>query len=192
MRPGWKSELCTNPGGECRAEGARDSVNGRGDPMSNDDSKRNRRSGRDRRSGVDRRVIDRRDESRALSKYAPARTGVDRRRTQRRISERRDVLQVIQDRIVDRLMANEDLKTEPDRLRTKNERLKGQRGLGVSLKVSEKCAVSVYGLGRSPVTLYKEQWTKLLAMAEEIRTFIKEHVEELNTKHDAYDRRETR
>jgi hypothetical protein len=82
-------------------------------------------------------------------------------------------------------MANEDLKTEPDRLRTKNERLKGQRGLGVSLKVSEKCAVSVYGLGRFPVTLYKEQWTKLLAMAEEIRTFIKEHDRELTAKHDA-------
>jgi len=82
--------------------------------MSNDDSKRNRRSGRDRRSGVDRRAIDRRDESHALSRYPLARTGVDRRRKQRRISERRDVLQGIQDRIVDRLVADEDLKTEPD------------------------------------------------------------------------------
>ena len=82
--------------------------------MSNDDSERNRRSGRDRRSGVDLRAIDRQDESRALSRYPLARTGVDRRRKQRRISERRDVLQGIQDRIVDRLMADEDLKTKPD------------------------------------------------------------------------------
>jgi hypothetical protein len=80
------------------------------DPMSNDSSGRNRRSGRERRSGVDRRTIDRRDESHALSRHPLARTGVDRRRKQRRISERRDVLQAIQDRIVDRLMADEDIK----------------------------------------------------------------------------------
>jgi hypothetical protein len=42
--------------------------------------------------------------------------------------------------------------------------------------------VSVYGLGRFPVTLYKEQWTKLLAMTEEIRAFIKGHDSELKTK----------
>ena len=79
-------------------------------------------------------------------------------------------------------MADEDLKTELERLRAENERLKGQRGRGVSLKVSEKGGVSVYGLGRFPVTLYKEQWTKLLAMADEIRGFIKEHDAELKAK----------
>jgi hypothetical protein len=42
--------------------------------------------------------------------------------------------------------------------------------------------VSVYGLGRFPVTLYKEQWTKLLAMTDEIRAFIMEHDAELKTK----------
>ena len=115
--------------------------------MSNDDSERNRRSGRDRRSGVDRRAIDRRDESRAPSRYPLARTGDDPRRKQRRISERRDVFQGIQDRIVDRLMADEDLTIEPDRFRTENERLNVQRGLGASLKVSEKCATSGYGWG---------------------------------------------
>ena len=57
-------------------------------------------------------------------------------------------------------MAEEDLKAELERLRAENERLKGQRGRGVSLKVSEKGGVSVYGLGRFPVTLYKEQWVK--------------------------------
>ena len=77
----------------------------------NDGSEGNRGSGRDRRSGLDRRAIDRRDASHALAKYPPPRTGVDRRRKQRRISERRAVLQAIQDRIVDRLMADEDLKT---------------------------------------------------------------------------------
>ena len=46
---------------------------------------------------------------------------------------------------------------------------KSQRGRSVSLKVSEKGGLSVYGLGRFPVTLYKEQWTKLLAMADEIQ-----------------------
>jgi hypothetical protein len=51
--------------------------------------------------------------------------------------------------------------------------------------VSEKGGVSVYGLGRFPVTLYKEQWTRLLAMADEIRAFIKEHDAELKSKPDA-------
>jgi hypothetical protein len=55
----------------------------------------------------------------------------------------------------------------------------------VSLKVSEKGGVSVYGLGRFPVTLYKEQWTKLLSMTDEIRAFIKEHDAELKAKPEA-------
>jgi hypothetical protein len=50
--------------------------------------------------------------------------------------------------------------------------------------VSEKGGVSVYGLGRFPVTLYKEQWAKLLAMADEIRAFIKENDTRLKTKGD--------
>lgn len=79
-------------------------------------------------------------------------------------------------------MADEDLKAELDRLRAENEQLKQRAVRGVSLKVSEKGAVSVYGLGRFPVTLYKEQWTKLLAMAEDIKAFIKTHDAELKTK----------
>ena len=65
----------------------------------------------------------------------------------------------------------EDLKAELDRLRSENEALKKTSARSVSLKVSEKGGVSVYGLGRFPVTLYKEQWNKLLDMAEEIRAF---------------------
>jgi len=79
-------------------------------------------------------------------------------------------------------MADEDLKAELERLRAENEQLKQRSVRGVSLKVSEKGAVSVYGLGRFPVTLYKEQWTKLLAMAEDIKAFIKAHDAELKTK----------
>lgn len=79
-------------------------------------------------------------------------------------------------------MTDDDLSAELERLREENERLKSQRGRGVSLKVSEKGGVSVYGLGRFPVTLYKEQWSKLLAMADEILAFIKEHESELKAK----------
>ena len=79
-------------------------------------------------------------------------------------------------------MADEDLRTELERLRAENERLKNRTTRGVSLKVSEKGGVSVYGLGRFPVTLYKEQWAKLLAMADDIKAFIKEHDAELKTK----------
>ncbi len=67
----------------------------------------------------------------------------------------------------------EDFKAELDRLRSENEALKKTSAKGLTLKVSEKGGVSVYGLGRFPVTLYKEQWAKLLDMSEEIRAFIK-------------------
>ena len=81
-------------------------------------------------------------------------------------------------------MSDEDLKAELERLKAENERLKSQRGRSVTLKVSEKGGLSVYGLGRFPVTLYKEQWTKLLAMSDEIRAFMKEHDGELKAKSD--------
>ena len=81
-------------------------------------------------------------------------------------------------------MTDEDLKAELERLKAENERLKGERNRGVSLKVSEKGGVSVYGLGRFPVTLYKEQWTKLLDMAQQIRAFIKENEGRLKSKGD--------
>jgi hypothetical protein len=77
----------------------------------------------------------------------------------------------------------EDLKAELERLRAENEALKKPAARGqMYLKVSEKGALSVYGMGRFPVTLYREQWEKLLAMADEIRQFIKDNDQKLKKK----------
>jgi hypothetical protein len=70
------------------------------------------------------------------------------------------------------MASEEELKAEIERLRAENESLKKPVRGQISLKVSEKGGLSVYGLGRFPVTLYREQWEKLLGMADEIRTFI--------------------
>jgi hypothetical protein len=72
-------------------------------------------------------------------------------------------------------MSNEDMKTEIERLRAENEQLKNKSVSRLSLKVSEKGAVSLYGIGRFPVTLYKEQWAKIFGMTKEIEAFIREN-----------------
>ena len=72
-------------------------------------------------------------------------------------------------------MADEDLKAEVERLRAENEALKKPGRGQISIRVSEKGAVSVYGMGRFPVTLYKEQWERLLTAADQIKTFIQEN-----------------
>ncbi len=83
-------------------------------------------------------------------------------------------------------MAQEDdLREEIARLRTENEQLRRQESGGLRFKVSEKGALSVYGLGRFPVTLYKEQWLRLLAQADGIRAFIGENEGALKTKEPA-------
>jgi len=80
-------------------------------------------------------------------------------------------------------MSEEDLQKEVERLRAENNQLKSRRGTGeISLRVSEKGAVSVYGLGRFPVTLYQEQWERLLAHSDAIRTFIEENRPRLKKK----------
>ena len=84
--------------------------------------------------------------------------------------------------ITDQMASDEDLKAEIERLRAENEALKKPTRGQMSLKVSEKGGLSVYGLGRFPVTLYKEQWIRLLAMADEIRNFIRENDSALKTK----------
>jgi hypothetical protein len=79
-------------------------------------------------------------------------------------------------------MSEQGLQAELERLKAENETLKAKTTRATSLRVSEKGGVSVYGLGRFPVTLYKEQWLKLLEMAEEIRRFIGENDARLKTK----------
>ena len=79
-------------------------------------------------------------------------------------------------------MSEDDIKAEVARLKEENERLRARQTRAVSLKVSEKGGLSVYGLGRFPVTLYKEQWTKLLDMADDIRAFLKENDSRLKSK----------
>lgn len=79
-------------------------------------------------------------------------------------------------------MAEENVHAELERLRAENEALKARTARATALKVSEKGGVSVYGLGRFPVTLYKEQWLKLLGMAEEIKAFIAENESRLKVK----------
>ena len=79
-------------------------------------------------------------------------------------------------------MSDQEVQAELERLKAENERLKGAQSRGMSMKVSEKGALSVYGLGRFPVTLYKEQWTKLLAMADDIKAFLRDNDDKLKTK----------
>jgi len=79
-------------------------------------------------------------------------------------------------------MSEENLKAEIERLRAENESLKSKTSSRVTMKVSEKGAVSVYGMGRFPVTLYQEQWLKLLGMADEIRAFIAANAAQLKKK----------
>jgi hypothetical protein len=79
-------------------------------------------------------------------------------------------------------MSSENVEAELARLRAENEALKGRMRGSSQLRVSDKGGVSVYGLGRFPVTLYKEQWLRLLDMADEIRAFIRDHDAELKTK----------
>ena len=80
------------------------------------------------------------------------------------------------------MMADEELKAELERLRRENAALKRGASSGIRMKVSEKGAVSIYGMGRFPVTLYKEQWLKLLDMAPEIRAFIAANESQLKSK----------
>ena len=80
-------------------------------------------------------------------------------------------------------MATEaELKAELEKLKAENEALKARSNRSVSIKVSEKGGVSVYGLGRFPVTLYKEQWEKLLGMTDELKQFIVDNAGKLKTK----------
>lgn len=79
-------------------------------------------------------------------------------------------------------MSQQDMQAELEKLRAENMALKKTSSKGLSMKVSEKGGLSVYGLGRFPVTLYKEQWRKLLDMKDDINAFIAANEEALKTK----------
>jgi hypothetical protein len=76
----------------------------------------------------------------------------------------------------------DDIQAELERLRAENEALKKPGGAKPTMKVSEKGALSVYGMGRFPVTLYKEQWLRVLAMGDDIKSFIEANNDRLKTK----------
>jgi hypothetical protein len=73
----------------------------------------------------------------------------------------------------------EELKAELEKVKSQKDKVRTGE---LSFKVSEKGAVSVYGLGRFPVTLYQEQWTRLLGVAEDLKTFIVENSSKLKVK----------
>lgn len=79
-------------------------------------------------------------------------------------------------------MSEEALMAELQQLKAENEALKKSHARGISLKVSQKGALSLYGMGRFPVTLYKEQWLKILDMSDVIRAFISDNNAQLKEK----------
>lgn len=79
-------------------------------------------------------------------------------------------------------MSDEEMKAELERLRSENSALKKGAATGITMKVSEKGGLSVYGMGRFPITLYKEQWLKLMDMSDSMRAFIETNDSLLKTK----------
>jgi hypothetical protein len=73
----------------------------------------------------------------------------------------------------------EELKAELEKVKAQKDKVRTGE---LSFKVSEKGAVSVYGLGRFPVTLYQEQWARLLGVAEDLKKFIAENSSKLKVK----------
>ncbi|MEM7409806.1 MAG: hypothetical protein AAF430_06210 [Myxococcota bacterium] len=75
-----------------------------------------------------------------------------------------------------------DLKAELEKLRAENEALKAKEKQGLRLQVSQKGAVSLYGIRRFPITFYADEWDTVLGMSDQIRAFIAEHQGELKRK----------
>ena len=78
--------------------------------------------------------------------------------------------------------ANEEMQAELERLRAENEGLKAKKTQEKRLQVSQKGAVSLYGIRRFPITFYADEWDIILGMADEVRTFISQHDTELKRK----------
>lgn len=79
-------------------------------------------------------------------------------------------------------MPDNEQKTSPSAAPPETGAVRKPSGAPLSLKVSEKGALSVYGLGRFPVTLYREQWERLLGLTDQIRQFIADHDAEFKRK----------
>jgi hypothetical protein len=77
---------------------------------------------------------------------------------------------------------NEEMRAELERLRAENEGLKAKKSAELRLQVSQKGAVSLYGIRRFPITFYADEWDTVLGMAEEVRSFISQHESELKRK----------
>ena len=77
---------------------------------------------------------------------------------------------------------SDDVQAELERLRAENASLKSRQDRELTLKVSQKGAVSLYGIRRFPVTFYADEWDKILGMQDQVRAFIKEHDGELKRK----------
>ena len=78
--------------------------------------------------------------------------------------------------------SNADLLARLAALEAENARLKAKAARPISMKVSDKKALSLYGMGRFPLTLYRGQWEKLFAMVDDIKAFIEAHKDELAVK----------
>jgi hypothetical protein len=77
---------------------------------------------------------------------------------------------------------NEEMQAELERLRAENEGLKARKSQETRLQVSQKGAVSLYGIRRFPITFYADEWDIVLGMADEVRAFISQHETELKRK----------
>jgi hypothetical protein len=80
------------------------------------------------------------------------------------------------------MMSDSEMQSELERLRAENAQLKNKDKSALTLKVSEKGGLSLYGMGRFPVTLYKEQWLRILGFAKDIEAFIHENDSKLKAK----------
>jgi len=78
--------------------------------------------------------------------------------------------------------SNEEMRAELERLRAENEGLKARKTQETRLQVSQKGAVSLYGIRRFPITFYADEWDIVLRMADEVRAFIAQHETELKRK----------
>ena len=78
--------------------------------------------------------------------------------------------------------SEDEMRRELERLKAENEALKAKERRGTRLQVSEKGGVSLYGMRRFPITFYKEEWERILDMADEIRAFMSENAGKLKTK----------